>query len=514
MPPRPETRLTRLRDGLTTSLAGPQMLAFLPALALAAYWIGGEPALILASLGAPLVYAAGRGFTRSGVPLAACDAVTGLALRDRLEQALDHALQIQASSTRKTACFMVQLDDPDVISDRHGRATSENLQLRIADRLRGVLREGDLVCKTGEFGYGIGLAPVSHLDLEVAIQLSARIQAAVEEPVSVDGTVMYVSCSVGFCLGSRSPLPTGEALSRAATVALAEAARNAPSAIRAYTPDMPISDLGGGELSEDLETAFDQGQIVAHFQPQVSTDTGQIAGFEALARWHHPERGIIPPADFLPALVRSRQMERLTDLMLVQALIALRRWDEEGLDIPQIGVNFSGIELHNPQLVDKIAWQLDRYGIAPERLAVEILETVVATSPDDAVTRNVNGLTELGCRIDLDDFGTGHASISSIRRFAIQRLKIDRSFVMKVDRDKEQQDMVAAILTMAERLGLDTLAEGVETPGEHTMLAQLGCSHVQGFGIARPMPYHETLAWVREYRNSIGATPEIGRRTG
>jgi EAL domain-containing protein (putative c-di-GMP-specific phosphodiesterase class I) len=196
---------------------------------------------------------------------------------------------------------------------------------------------------------------------------------------------------------------------------------------------------------------------------------------------------------------------------LEKSLSALKAWDEAGLDIPCVGVNFSPDELRNPKLIDKVKWELDRHDLTPDRLAVEVLETVVAASPEDVVTRNVNGLAQLGCRIDLDDFGTGHASISSIRRFAIQRIKIDRSFVMKVDRDAEQQRMVAAILTMAERLGMETLAEGVETTGEHAMLSQLGCNHVQGFGIGFPMPFEATEGWVRTQMATVQELPKLSR---
>jgi EAL domain-containing protein (putative c-di-GMP-specific phosphodiesterase class I) len=134
---------------------------------------------------------------------------------------------------------------------------------------------------------------------------------------------------------------------------------------------------------------------------------------------------------------------------------------------------------------------------------------VIAGAPDDQVTLNINGLVELGCNVDLDDFGTGHASISSIRRFKINRLKIDRSFVMKADRDPEQQRMISAILTMAERLNLETLAEGVETIGEHALLAQLGCDHVQGFGIGKPMPFSETLDWIQSHLAKLQDAPKI-----
>jgi EAL domain-containing protein (putative c-di-GMP-specific phosphodiesterase class I) len=172
-------------------------------------------------------------------------------------------------------------------------------------------------------------------------------------------------------------------------------------------------------------------------------------------------------------------------------------------------VNFSGAELNNPRHVEKIKWEMDRFNLAPPRLSVEVLETVIARAPDDQVTLNINGLVALGCRVDLDDFGTGHASISSIRRFKIDRLKIDRSFVMKADRDPEQQRMISAILTMAERLGLETLAEGVETVGEHALLAQLGCDHVQGFVIGKPMPFNETLDWIHAHEAKLQDTPKI-----
>jgi len=233
-----------------------------------------------------------------------------------------------------------------------------------------------------------------------------------------------------------------------------------------------------------------------------------------LARWHHPDRGVIAPGLFLPAIAQVGLLERLGEVMLFQALMALQTWDEAGYDVPSIGVNFSQDELGNPKLVDKIKWELDRFEIDPKRLSVEILETVVTQSDDDIVTRNIAALANLGCGIDLDDFGTGHASISSIRRFAVSRIKIDRSFVMQVDRDEGQQKMVSAILSMADRLGLETLAEGVETLGEHAMLAQLGCDHIQGFGLARPMPFEKTGGWIEDHIKKVGPQVQIGLRRG
>ncbi|MGB8621741.1 MAG: EAL domain-containing protein, partial [Paracoccaceae bacterium] len=267
-------------------------------------------------------------------------------------------------------------------------------------------------------------------------------------------------------------------------------------------------------LADQIGDALEKGHIRPLFQPQISTDTGAVTGVEALARWRQPGRSPIPPAEFLPVIEKAGLAERLSEEILFGALSALRGWDQAGVIVPAVGVNFSGEELRNPKLVDRIGWELDRFGLEPARLTVEILETVVSSAGDDMVTRNIAALSGMGCGIDLDDFGTGHASIASIRRFAVARLKIDRSFVTRVDRDRAQQDMVAAILTMAERLGLETVAEGVETAGEHAVLAQLGCDHVQGFGIARPMTFEDGIAWMGKHDAKLGKTPTLGRRAG
>jgi len=221
-------------------------------------------------------------------------------------------------------------------------------------------------------------------------------------------------------------------------------------------------------------------------------------------------RGVLAPGAFLPYLERSGLTGKLLTVILRDALGALGKWQTQGFDIPAVGVNFSPADLRDPALADTVAWELDRHDLAPGRLCVEILETVVSVSPDDATARNIRRLSEMGCRIDLDDFGTGHASISSLRRFALNRLKIDRSFVRGIDTDPGQQRMVAAILTMAGQLQLETLAEGVETAGEHALLAQLGCGHVQGFGIARPMPFERSLPWLHDHAAKLESLPRIG----
>ncbi|MGP3698360.1 putative bifunctional diguanylate cyclase/phosphodiesterase [Rhodobacter sp. NSM] len=477
-------------------LRRPEILAFLPTATLLAYWLGGERPLVLVALGLPLLYAAGGAF-RDARPPAVRE---GLALRPQVIAALDHVLRAHEATGRTTGCLVLQFDAMDKLLDRHGRAAQSEVLARSGERLCSALREGDTVARLEGGGLAVALHPVRRLDLESMAQLAARLQAAVAPPISLEGTKLYVTCSIGFCLAERTPAPTGAALLDAAQVAADEAARNGPGAVRGYAPEMARKRADRDAFREVLETALDAGQFVAWFQPQIRTPDGGIGGFEVLARWQHPERGLVMPAKFLPAIEDAGLSERLGEVMLYQALTALRLWDRAGIRVPSVAVNFSDSELRNPRLVDRLKWELDRFELSPSRLSVEILETVVAEGASDVVVHNIAGLASLGCGIDLDDFGTGHTSITTIRRFALRRLKIDRSFVTRADSDSDQQTMLAAIISMARQLGLETVAEGVETPGELTMLTKLGCGYLQGYEIARPMPLADATAWLQDRR--------------
>lgn len=497
--------VTSLRYSLAAVLTGPQALAFLPALVLGGFWLGGEPLLLATALIVPL----GLAWLRHSSPHK-----TPPNRPDQFEQVLQETIDIARNCLRRTGCIIVEVDDFGTLLDRHGQAAADRVQSCIADRLASVLRDHDTLIALSRGQFGIVLAPIRQLDSEIGLKLATRLQAAAEEPISVDAATIYLSASVGFCLDSFLPDASGRELSDAAGLALIEARRHAPSAIRAYSPELRHIAAVPETHAAEVLTALADGQINAWFQPQISTDTGGISGFEALARWDHPVRGLIPPAEFLPVLQKMGKADILGMRILRDALDALKSWDAAGFDIPQVGVNFCADELRDPKLVDRLTWELDRHEIAPSRLTVEILETVVAYSPDDMIVRNISQMARLGCRIDLDDFGTGHASISSIRRFAVHRLKIDRSFVKRLDCDLQQQRLVNAIQLMAEQLDLETIAEGVETAGEHAMLAQLGVGHVQGFGIARPMPVARTAGWITDHMARVQTPPCIGRNAG
>jgi EAL domain-containing protein (putative c-di-GMP-specific phosphodiesterase class I)/GGDEF domain-containing protein len=474
----------------------------LPASGLFAYLVLGRVEILIAAAALPVL---GILWCRAAGP------GRQLAVADQVIAALD--AHLASAREGRTGCLVAQFDGLPGVCDRLGRARQSEILATCVDRIRGSLRPGDQLHALEDGSQVIVLAPTDGLDLESMVRIAGRLQRVAQQPMRIGADTVQLTCCIGFCHARQIVAATGQAILDAAQIATDEAVQHAPAAIRAYTADLAQSRRDRDALRSSFARAVADGQICAHFQPQVSTDSGAVSGMEALARWHHPDCGLLMPGTFLPAIEGTDLMPLLGETILDQALDALRVWDLAGLQVPSVSVNFSARELADPELPDRLSWQLDRHGIAPGRLTVEVLESVVAKDIDDSVIRTIRRIAEMGCGVDMDDFGTGNASITSIRRFALRRLKIDRSFVRGVDRDQDQQRLVTAILSLAERLGLATLAEGVETQGEHAMLAQLGCGHVQGFVVARPMPLDAVSGWLAGYRGRLAEALMIGVRS-
>ena len=275
-----------------------------------------------------------------------------------------------------------------------------------------------------------------------------------------------------------------------------------PKASAITPPSATAIDKGHLSLTHDLNSAFDNQEIRPHFQPQVSLKDGQITGMEALARWHHPAHGMVAPLAFLSSVAQAQLWHKLTDTILHQSLSAIRDLQDAGIFIPQVGVNFAQADLEHPQLMTRILWALDQFDLQPNRLSIEVLENVVVQDAASPVRHSVNSLAKLGCHIDLDDFGTAQNPFDSLRQLNIDRMKIDRSFVYNIDRDAKKQDMLAAVVLLAQRLNLDTIAEGIETDAELGVVQKLGCGHAQGYGIGRPMPLDQLQNWARQYQQT------------
>lgn len=492
--------------GMYLAVTRPQALAFIPALTIAAYWLGGEAAMLAVAVTLPALMLLG-GLPRSEDRPSRQDGLTGLANRHHLLAVLGRHLDQFEGRGQSTIVFVIQIDDFADLAESLGSAGAEAVICRTAERIGEVVRPGDVAARLVDHRFALCLGPIRQAGVDIGIAVAERLQAAIAEPIALDAATLHVSASVGFCLTRRAPERRAEVVLEAAEIAMDEARRSGRGEIRAFSPEMREALELRTSLAEDIRTAFEKGEVHAWFQPQVSAETGRVTGVEALARWRHPVRGIIPPADFLEVAEASGLLERLGEVMLADALKALRLWDAAGLRVPRVGLNFTAAELRNPRLVDRIRWELDRFDLTADRLAVEILETVVAETGSDIISRNISALATIGCTIDLDDFGTGHASIAHIRRFAVSRIKIDRSFVTHLDSDPGQRRMVAAVLSMAGELDLETVAEGVETAAERAALAQLGCDHLQGYQIARPMALADATAWLEAERHRAG-TPE------
>lgn len=509
---RPLSRFTRAALVL---LQQPVLLTFAPALGLGWYWFGAIGALWIGAIAVPLVAISSENLlsrSRRGDT----DSLTGLKTRNALIDELDEELKGRDTLSCAPVVVVIEVDEFPALMDIHGTEAAEEIVLRTGERLRMMMRGSDMVSRLVGHRFAVLLPRGRRLDMEATLQLAERIQQKLGEPLSINASTVYLTTSVGLCLARRLNTPTGDDLLEAAETALEESIRHGGSTVRTYSDAMQKSIGAREDLIREVEGAFDDGQIIPWFQPQINCDTGIVTGMEALARWKHPDLGLIPPADFLDAIEAAGMMHRLGEVMLFHSLAALHSWDRAGYDLETVSVNFSDSELKDPQLMEKVRWDLDRFDIAADRLAIEVLEDTVAMNDRDSAIRNIQGLAAMGCMIDMDDFGTGHASISNIRRFAIKRIKIDRSFVARIDEEPEQKKFLAAILTMSQQLGMTTLAEGVETIGEFEAVTQMGCDYLQGYALARPMPFEETIGWMEEQRSKLEKTPKIpsAKRSG
>jgi EAL domain-containing protein (putative c-di-GMP-specific phosphodiesterase class I)/GGDEF domain-containing protein len=501
------------RRAISTLAGGPQILAFLPAVTLAAYWLGGEPLLLVTAVLVPALFAV-AGFPYPSVEAPARPPTGNDELPGRTSAVARADSFIGAGDGAPAFSVMaIGLDDAEEAAGRLGPAGFRQVTSQIGARLVTAVRSTDLVAQLTPSTFAIVLASPRSSDLETLLQVASRLQDAAAEPLALGATRVYLSASVGIARQDRRH-GSGEALVLAAERAVAEAMAHGPCSVRLWSETTLVPARAAGGLAAEVAEAIAAGQIVPWFQPQVRTETGVPTGAEALARWVHPVRGIIAPQVFLPAVEEAGLSDRLGATMLHASLAALKSFDTAGHALPCVAVNFSAEELRNPGIVDRVRWELDRFDLTPDRLTVEVLETVLDKTGDDMVTRSLAGFAALGCKIDLDDFGTGHAAIGSIRRFSVNRVKIDRSFVRRIDMDADQQNVVSAMILMAERLGLDTLAEGIETAAEQTVLARLGCHHVQGFAIARPMPEAAFLHWLAARGTQAAPLPARPALTG
>ncbi len=491
---------------LRQALGNPHIMASIPGLLVMSYVFGGELMLLGVAGAVPLTLMLAGLLSAPKVECGQRDPLTGLPFNDTALRYIRLLLR-RSSRRRQVVVLAVSLDDSIRTAPRLGPRVWDLVLAQAGDRITSVLRGGDQIVRLDGAAFAVVLPGMRRPGIDDALNIAARIQSAVADPYHVAGARVQVTASVGLCFETNRPDGDAALFLAAAEAALEEARVHGPASVRIFTDEMRARLQDRSELAETVADALANGQIAAWFQPQICSKTGRVTGLEALARWEHPRRGTLMPGDFLDPIAARGLGPQLFEVVLSNACDAMRHWDRQGLCVPRIAVNIDSLTLRDPLLAERIQWGLDSFDLSPERLAIEILEDVVAAPDDHAIVSNLARIARIGCSIELDDFGTGQASLAGIRRFGVRCIKIDRSYVSGADRDPEQRKLAEAILKMARTLEIATLAEGVATEGEVELFSRLGCDQLQGFGIARPMPASAVPGWITQHHARLGLPP-------
>ncbi|MDH3663049.1 MAG: EAL domain-containing protein [Alphaproteobacteria bacterium] len=427
--------------------------------------------------------------------LALKDSLTGLANRHAFLTQLDQVV-IQSQRLGKLAAVLIlDLDGFKQVNDTHGHQMGDRLLQCIAERLTGCIRTSDVVARLGGDEFAIALVnPGTSQDVTRPAEL---ILQSVREPIVIEGTTLEIAASIGVSLCPLDADDTGE-LMRRADVALYAAKAAGRNAMRCYDADLDASIRERHRLESDLKCACINGEFELHFQPLMSLSRHMPCGVEALLRWRHPQRGILQPVDFLDAAEASGVIVDLGRWIVETACSQARQWLDQGLPTLRMAVNVSPRQLRNDLLVDAVEAALAATALPPACLEIELVEDAVLGTGQDVAAR-IDQLRSLGVQLAIDDFGTGHSSLARLKAYPVNRLKIDRSFIQNLMADEGDQAICQAALQLGKRLGLVTVAEGVETKEQLDFLRTAGCDEAQGYYSSEPLPAEDFPCWLRDW---------------
>ena len=420
------------------------------------------------------------------------DALTNLPNRVLLHSRLGAALDEARREGTGLALFLLDLDRFKEVNDTLGHPVGDALLEVVARRLVSAVRPEDTVARLGGDEFAVLLPDIEHPN--DAIEVAGRIKLALSEPFHLEGTLLDVDCSIGIALCPQHG-DEAEVLMRRADVAM-YVAKGEQTGIEVYDVARdPNSPARLGTVTA-LREALDHDQLELHYQPKVSLDDGTVVGVEALVRWQHPVRGLVPPDEFVPLAERTGLVHKLTAWVLREALDQVSEWWAQGLQVP-VAVNVSMRDLQETDLAGLVAAELDAHRLPPSALVLEVTESVLAHDPGRAVA-TLRELADLGVSSSLDDFGTGYSSLLLLERLPVAEIKIDRSFVRRLDELDGDPAMVRSIVGFAHGLGLSVVAEGVETSAAWKLLREMGCDVAQGYRVARPMAAGPATQWLVE----------------
>jgi diguanylate cyclase (GGDEF)-like protein/PAS domain S-box-containing protein len=417
------------------------------------------------------------------------DAVTGLANRALFKDRVEHMIERQARDNLPVSILFMDLDDFKTINDSLGHAAGDRMLSEVGERLKNSLRQADTAARLGGDEFAVLLEDGG--DGVDAAEVAARILASLEGPFHLEGKEVFARASIGIATadaGTGGP-EGAEELLRNADVAMYMAKEAGKGRYQVFEPAMHDTALRRLELKADLQRAVDNGEFVLHYQPVIELATGRIEGLEALVRWQHPTRELIAPLDFIPLAEETGLIVSLGRWVLQEACMQARRLQElYVMDPPlQMAVNLSARQLQRPEIVGEIAETLMQTRLDPSSLVLEITESVMMQDMDLSIQRLAE-LKELGVQLAVDDFGTGYSSLNYIRRFPVDILKVDKSFVDGVNEGGEESALTAAIIELAGILRLRPVAEGIERADQLEKLLALQCDLGQGYYFAKPLP--------------------------
>ena len=422
------------------------------------------------------------------------DALTGLANRTLLRNRIDHAVKARRRTDARAAVLVMDLDGFKEINDSLGHAAGDELLVELGRRLKAALRTSDTVARLGGDEFGV-LLPQASVPDDV-LRAVERMQGAIETPITLQGLSLSLEASIGIALYPDDGKDV-ETLLRCADGAMYHA-KAEKSGWAFYQSSHVRQDTVRLTLMGDLRRALDQHELVLYYQPKAVLADGEVHAVEALLRWNHPVRGLVPPDDFIPMVQQTGLIKPLTLYVIDEALRQCRSWQDDGLRLA-IAVNLSARNLVDAEFPTQVAGLLERWNVEPALLEFEITESAMLADP----TRTkliLEHLSAMGIRLSIDDFGTGYSSLAYLKRLPVSEIKVDRSFVMNMDENEDDATIVRSTIDLGRNLGLDVVAEGVESEQVWNRLKALGCTAAQGYYLSRAVPAPELQAWLVKRR--------------
>ncbi len=422
------------------------------------------------------------------------DALTGLLNRRALYDSLT-GLEQPGGAEVSVGIVKLDLDRFKAINDSLGHKAGDDVLINVARLLLQHSRPHDLVARIGGDEFVIVVkAPQSVAHLET---LGQRLVVAISQPMMIEGTASEIGTSVGFTLATSTEATPDQMLIEA-DLALYQAKRNGRGQVFAFSSDLRKDFNERRMLFAQIDAALNDDQFEPHFQPQICAGTGALHGCEVLARWRHPERGIIHPATFIAAAEDAGLIRQIDLMMVEKGLDALEDLRARGYSVPSISINAAPATLRDPNLPDRLLQEIHARGMVPGDLTVEILENTLIHSEDDYAIRSVDQLTEAGFSVVLDDFGTGYASMSNLSRLKINGIKLDRSLIAPMPNERSES-IVAALVALSRSLDMKIVAEGVETKAQADRVKALGCDVIQGFLLGHTMNRADFARWYDDF---------------